>query len=74
MARPKGDASVNAARKRDILARCFYAQGFLREFGTHDLRDALAAFERHYLAGDTRLAEQEFARAKAEIARTGRGA
>lgn len=36
-------------------------------------RDALNAFERHYLAGDTRLAEQEFARAKAEIARTGRG-
>ena len=36
-------------------------------------RDAVNAFERHYLAGDTRLAEQEFARAKAEIARTGRG-
>lgn len=36
-------------------------------------RDALNAFERHYLAGDTRLAEQELARAKAEIARTGRG-
>ena len=36
-------------------------------------RDALNAFERHYLAGETRLAEQEFARAKAEIARTGRG-
>ena len=36
-------------------------------------RDALNAFERHYLAGDTRLAEQEFARAKGEIARTGRG-
>lgn len=36
-------------------------------------RDALNAFERHYLAGDTRLAEQEFTRAKAEIARTGRG-
>jgi len=36
-------------------------------------RDALNAFERHYLAGDTRLAEQEFARARAEISRTGRG-
>jgi len=36
-------------------------------------QSALAAFERHYLSGDTRLAEQEFARAKAEIARTGRG-
>lgn len=34
---------------------------------------ALAAFERHYLAGDTRLADLEFARARAEIARTGRG-
>lgn len=36
-------------------------------------RDSLNAFERHYLAGDTRLAEQEFARARAEISRTGRG-
>ncbi|OGA30461.1 MAG: hypothetical protein A3F77_01310 [Betaproteobacteria bacterium RIFCSPLOWO2_12_FULL_67_28] len=36
-------------------------------------RAALAAFEHHYLVGDTRLAEQEFARARAEIARTGRG-
>ncbi len=36
-------------------------------------RDALAAFERYYLAGDTRLAEAEFARARGEIARTGRG-
>jgi hypothetical protein len=36
-------------------------------------RDALNSFERHYLTGDTRLAEQEFARAKSEIARTGRG-
>jgi hypothetical protein len=36
-------------------------------------RAALGAFENHYLVGDTRLAEQEFARAKAEIARTGRG-
>lgn len=34
---------------------------------------ALATFERHYLSGETRLADQEFARAKAEIARTGRG-
>ncbi|TAK42032.1 MAG: hypothetical protein EPO27_17890 [Betaproteobacteria bacterium] len=36
-------------------------------------QSALAAFERHYLAGDTRLADLEFARAKSEIARTGRG-
>ncbi len=36
-------------------------------------RSALDAFERHYLAGETRLAEQEFTRAKAELARTGRG-
>lgn len=36
-------------------------------------QSALAAFERHYLSGDTRLADLEFARAKAEIARTGRG-
>jgi len=36
-------------------------------------RDALAAFERHYLAGDTRFAAQEFARARKEISRTGRG-
>jgi hypothetical protein len=36
-------------------------------------RGALAQFERHYLAGDTQLAEKEFAHAKAEIARTGRG-
>jgi len=36
-------------------------------------RGALAQFERHYLAGDTQLAEKEFAHARAEIARTGRG-
>lgn len=36
-------------------------------------REALAGFERLYFGGDTRLAEQEFARAKSEIARTGRG-
>jgi len=36
-------------------------------------RGALAQFERHYLAGDTLLAEKEFAHARAEIARTGRG-
>jgi len=35
-------------------------------------RSALAAFERHYLEGDTRLAETEFARLRAEIAKTGR--
>lgn len=35
-------------------------------------RAALAAFERHYLSGDTPLAEIEFALAKAEIVRTGR--
>jgi hypothetical protein len=38
-----------------------------------DARAALDAFERHYLAGDTRLAAEEFARAKTAIARTGRG-
>ena len=36
-------------------------------------RSALDAFERRYLAGETQLAEQEFARARAELARTGRG-
>jgi hypothetical protein len=35
-------------------------------------RAAQAAFERHYLAGDTRLAEAEFARLRAEIAKSGR--
>lgn len=35
-------------------------------------RAALAAFERHYLEGDTRLAETEFARLRAQIAKTGR--
>jgi len=34
---------------------------------------ALAAFERHYLAGEAKLAEQQFARAKRELSRTGRG-
>jgi hypothetical protein len=34
---------------------------------------ALAAFERHYLGGDARLADQEFARARREISSTGRG-
>ncbi len=36
-------------------------------------QSALAAFERHYLSGETRLADQEFSRARAEIARSGRG-
>lgn len=34
---------------------------------------ALQAFQLHYLSGDTKLAEMEFARARAEIRRTGRG-
>jgi hypothetical protein len=34
---------------------------------------ALQAFRRHYLEGDTKLAEMEFARAREEIRRTGRG-
>jgi hypothetical protein len=34
---------------------------------------ALRAFEQHYLKGETKLAEIEFARAKDEIRRTGRG-
>ena len=34
---------------------------------------ALEAFKRNYLAGDTRAAESEFLRAKSELARTGRG-
>ncbi|MDW8469338.1 MAG: hypothetical protein RML56_10565 [Burkholderiales bacterium] len=37
-----------------------------------EARAALAAFERHFLAGDTRLAEIEFARLRAAIAKTGR--
>jgi len=35
-------------------------------------RGALSQYERHYLAGDSALAEKEFANAKREIARTGR--
>jgi len=35
-------------------------------------RGALAQYERHYFAGDTALAEKEFAAAKREIARTRR--
>lgn len=35
-------------------------------------RGALAQYERQYLAGDTSLAEKEFANARREIARTGR--
>lgn len=35
-------------------------------------RSALAAFERHYLEGNTQLAETEFARLRGEIAKTGR--
>ena len=35
-------------------------------------RGAVAQYQRYYLAGDTQLAEREFASAKAEIARTGR--
>lgn len=35
-------------------------------------RGALSQYERHYFAGDSTLAEKEFASAKREIARTGR--
>lgn len=35
-------------------------------------RSALAQYQRSYLAGDTPLAEREFAQARSEIARTGR--
>ena len=35
-------------------------------------RGALEQYQRYYLAGDTPLAEREFAQARAEIARTGR--
>lgn len=34
---------------------------------------ALRAFQEHYLEGDTKLAEADFARAKEELRRTGRG-
>lgn len=36
-------------------------------------RAALQGFEKHYLEGNTKVAEAEFARAKDEIRRTGRG-
>lgn len=39
------------------------------QLGSHG---ALAAFERHWFAGNTRVAEAEFARARQEAARTGR--
>jgi len=35
-------------------------------------RGALAQYQRHHFAGDTPLAEKEFAQARAEISRTGR--
>src|SRR5690242_9573796 len=35
-------------------------------------RGALVQYQRYYLAGDTQVAEKEFANARAEIARTGR--
>ena len=35
-------------------------------------RGALAQYQRYYFAGETQLAEKEFAQARAEIARTGR--
>lgn len=38
-----------------------------------DARAALKGFEKHYLEGNTKVAEAEFARAKDEIRRTGRG-
>ena len=38
-----------------------------------DARAALQGFEKHYLEGNTRVAEAEFARAKEDIRRTGRG-
>jgi len=38
-----------------------------------DARAALLGFEKHYLEGNTKVAEAEFARAKEEIRRTGRG-
>ncbi|MDA0276096.1 MAG: hypothetical protein O3A91_07035, partial [Proteobacteria bacterium] len=38
-----------------------------------DARAALQGFEKHYLEGNAKLAETEFARAREEIRRTGRG-
>ncbi len=38
-----------------------------------DARAALQGFEKHYLEGNAKLAEAEFARAREEIRRTGRG-
>ena len=38
-----------------------------------DARSAVQGFEKHYLEGNTRLAEAEFTRAKEEIRKTGRG-
>jgi len=38
-----------------------------------DARAALQGFEKHYLEGNTKVAEAEFARAKDEIRKTGRG-
>jgi len=38
-----------------------------------EARAALQGFEKHYLEGNSKLAEAEFARAKNEIRRTGRG-
>jgi len=61
-------ASVLAAAA--LLAGC--AGGPAPSDWQLNARGALAQYQRYYLAGDTPLAEREFAQARAEIARTGR--
>ena len=53
-----------------LLAAC--ASGPLPPDWQLNARGALTQYSRYYLAGETQLAEKEFASARAEIARTGR--
>jgi hypothetical protein len=63
-----------------VRAVCLVVAVFLAACGAGPVKpewemsaaEALHSFQRHYFAGDARLAEAEFRRARAELSRTGR--
>ncbi|MGQ0510860.1 MAG: hypothetical protein ACT4P9_09615 [Betaproteobacteria bacterium] len=69
--RNQGRTTICWAITAALLASC--ASGPPPPDWQLDARAALQGFEKHYLEGNTKVAEAEFARAKDEIRRTGRG-
>ncbi len=71
-ARYPAAASLRGAIAGVLLALGGCAAGPVAPDWQFEARAALEAFERHYLAGQTRLAEIEFARLRAVVRATGR--